>query len=404
MLGKKDLAGRIKYKLEIFAKAVIFLIIYSISGFFQKKEKYRNLWIVSERGDDAGDNGYSFFCYMRREHPEYNVKYVIKTNVPDARKVKQTGEIIPFGSMEHYLSIILAKVLVSTHVLGYTTNDYLFKKFERRGMLKGKRIFLQHGITKDDIWQLYRKETLPDLYACVLEKEADYIRKKFGHPDSVVQLTGFCRYDQLPLPGERRKKMRMILFMPTWRSDLHFYSKNDFTESSYYRNWQTLMNSPEFLLLLEKYDYRMFFYPHHQMQKFIDTFSSVSERVTIASGKDYQVQKLLIEADILVTDFSSVFFDFAYMQKPLIYFQFDEKDYREKNYRPGWFCYETDGLGKVVQQPKKVIPELENILARGCTMDTLYRERQKRLFIFHDHNNCERTFKAIEKLLISEKS
>ena len=35
--------------------------------------KYRGVWIVSERGSDARDNGYHFFKYIRENHPEIKV-------------------------------------------------------------------------------------------------------------------------------------------------------------------------------------------------------------------------------------------------------------------------------------------------------------------------------------------
>ena len=394
----KEFWGKVKYKLDIAVKYVIFIMVYCISGIYKNKKRYQDLWVISERGDDAGDNGFALFCYIRREHPECNVKYIIKKDCPDADKVQKIGEIIPYGSLEHYLSIILARVLISSHLLGYTTNDYLFKRFEKRGMLKGKKIFLQHGITKDDIRQLYRDEAIPDMFVCALEQEAAYVKKKFHQPDSVVSLTGFCRYDALPLKGSTAKS-RIILAMPTWRRDLYFYSKKDFKQSEYYRNWQALLSSPAVSELLEYYDYQLLFYPHHQMQKFVDEFSAGSDRIMIASRDRYEVQQLLIHSDVLITDFSSVFFDYAYMQKPMIYYQFDKEDYREKNYQQGWFRYEKDGFGRVLEDIKMVEVELKKILDRGCTMEKLYWDRQDKMFKYHDHKNCERNYKSIiEKL------
>lgn len=394
---RAEFVGRVKYKLEVAVKYIIFMFVYAISVFFRKKKKYRDLWLIAERGDDAGDNGYALFCYIRKTYPQCNIKYVIRKNAGDAQKVRKVGEIVAFGSFEHYLSIILAKVLISTHVLGYTTNDYLFKRFERRGMLRGKRIFLQHGIIKDDIRDLYRDEAIPDMFVCTLQEEADYVVSQYSQPESVVSLAGLCRYDNLPFRDEQ-KKTKIILLMPTWRRNLYFYSGKDFLETEYYKNWQALLSSPKVGELLEKQDYHMIFYPHHQMQKFVNLFHADSERVTIAS-KEYEVQKLLIQSDVLVTDFSSVYFDYAYMQKPMIYFQFDRKEYREQNYQQGWFSYEEDGFGRVLEQLSEVESELEKIVKNGCVMEPLYWERQNRLFQFHDHNNCERNYREILKRL-----
>lgn len=178
-----------------------------------------------------------------------------------------------------------------------------------------------------------------------------------------------------------------------------FLFKKRFKQSEYYRNWQALLSSPAVSELLEYYDYQLLFYPHHQMQKFVDEFSAGSDRIMIASRDRYEVQQLLIHSDVLITDFSSVFFDYAYMQKPMIYYQFDKEDYREKNYQQGWFRYEKDGFGKVLEDIKMVEVELKKILDRGCTMEKLYWDRQDKMFKYHDHKNCERNYKSIiEKL------
>lgn len=361
-------------------------------SFLEKEEKYRDLWIISERGSDAGDNGYALFQYIRRNYPERNIKYVIRKDAPDAEKVREIGEIIPFGSLEHYLSIIFAKVLISTHILGYTTDSYLFQRFERKGMLKGKRIFLQHGIIKDDIPYLYRENALPDMFVVSLQEEADYVKKQFKQPESAVSLVGLCRYDNLPVRA-KKEKTGTILLMPTWRLDLDYYSARDFTKTQYYESWQALLSSQRVKRILEQYDYRIIFYPHYQMQKFVHLF--YSERITIASKNQYEVQRLLIDSDLLVTDYSSVYFDYAYMQKPMIYFQFDKNEFREKHYQQGWFRYEEDGFGKVLETPSEVETEMEEIIKRGCTMEELYWERQNSLFMFHDNKNCERNYRAI---------
>lgn len=390
---RKELWGKVKYKFDIFWKNFVYIFVYSISGFFAQKEEYKNLWIISERGDDAGDNGYSFFSYICKNHPECNVKYIIKKGVADEKKVKNIGEVIYFGSFQHYLAIALAKVLISSHILGFTTNDYLFQRFDRRGMIRGKKIFLQHGITYNDIPYLYYENTKPDLFMCAMEKEAEYVKEKFHQPENVVALTGLCRYDRLPL--KKMEKSKIILVMPTWRKSLFFLSKKDFMNSSYYITWQKLLSSKRLAKILEENNYKLIFYPHHQMQKFVNTFSSLCSNVVIASAESYSVQDLLIHSDILITDFSSIFFDYAYMEKPMIYFQFDKKEFEKTGYKNGWFDYEMDGFGKVLERIPDVIDELEFILQRGCEMEQKYLLRKKNLFKYHDHKNCERNYNEI---------
>ena len=53
--------------------------------------KYRELWLVCERGNDARDNGYWFYRYLKEEHPEINARYVIETDSADRAKIEALG-------------------------------------------------------------------------------------------------------------------------------------------------------------------------------------------------------------------------------------------------------------------------------------------------------------------------
>ena len=53
--------------------------------------KYRELWLVCERGNDARDNGYWFYRYLKEKHPEINARYVIEADSADRAKIEALG-------------------------------------------------------------------------------------------------------------------------------------------------------------------------------------------------------------------------------------------------------------------------------------------------------------------------
>ncbi|UKI38154.1 MAG: CDP-glycerol glycerophosphotransferase family protein [Clostridiales bacterium] len=61
-------------------------------------------------------------------------------------------------------------------------------------------------------------------------------------------------------------------------------------------------------------------YLHYELQKFSHLFKTDLQNVKIADFKNYGVRELLTNSSLLVTDYSSVFFDFAYMRKPIFVF------------------------------------------------------------------------------------
>ena len=213
-----------------------------------------------------------------------------------------------------------------------------------------------------------------------------------------MRYTGLARYDVLS--SKEKNKKNQILIMPTWR--LYLSDCKDISEYDYYKYFNELLNDDKIILMLEKYKYKLYFYPHYEMQKFIDRFQTKRpDIIEIASFNDYDVQSLLIESKILITDFSSVFFDFAYMRKPIIYYQFDEKTYRETQYKEGYFKYKTDGFGKVVHRKKELIEELEKILDNNGKLETKYKERIEKFFGENENqlSNCSKIYNEIEKIL-----
>lgn len=375
--------------------AVKYTAAFIVLPFAKKKDKNKNLWIIAERGIDARDNAYHLFCYIRRNHPEINIAYVITKNSADRHKVQEIGRVIDFGSFEHYIAMAVSSVKISTHIMGYSPNINFFIRLNKLGLVNGKKIFLQHGIIKDDLTYLYYENTGVDLFVCSAKPEIDYIRANYGYPDGVLELLGLCRYDALNGAEEKSKK---ILLMPTWRAALQQSGKKEFLESEYYKTYQRLMNSKGLLTLLEKYDYELVFYPHIEMQRFLGCFSSDSSRVSIIGFNDITVQELLIECDALITDFSSVFFDFGYMKKPLVYYQFDKEEFRKTHYGEGYFKYERDGFGRVCETEEALLDELEKILANGTAADEIYLDRIDKFFGIRDKNNCQRNFDSIIRI------
>ncbi len=384
-------------RLFIYIKVFIIMTAAKAVSFFLKNHKqYKDLWIVSERGIDARDNGYHFFKYLRNSHPEINSVYIISKDSPDRNKVKALGTLIEYGSFKHYLSYILARVKVSTHIDGYSPDILFFHKFGKLFPDKSKKIFLQHGIIKDDLAFCHADQTNIDMFVCSAVPEYEYIDKVFGYKPGVLKLTGLCRYDNL---RKNEKPVRKILFMPTWRSALRTCNRNTFAQSDYFKMYNSFLNSQSLSRLLEEYDYELIFYPHFEVHRFLDCFSTGDKRVRIADFKNNDVQDLLINSDILITDYSSVFFDYAYMRKPMVFFQYDESEFREGHYKQGYFEYKRDGFGNIAETQEDVVESLRHIIQNNLNPDKIYLDRMNSFFRFDDTENCKRNFEEICKLL-----
>ena len=253
--------------------------------------RYKDIWLVSERGNEARDNGYHFFKYLRKFHPEIHSVFVITRSSPDYDKVSSLGETVEFGSLKHYFLYSCAEKLISTHMQPASPDLVLFGNLARHGiMVHGSQVFLQHGIIKDNLNWLHYPNSRTDLFVCGAKKEYDYVKSVFHHPEGVVQYLGLCRYDRL---AAAEKPKRQVLVMPTWRGS-RYPSGNAFPETQFYRYFQSFLMSKELADFLEAEDLKLIFYPHIELQRELHHFHTDSRRIVLADAARYDVQELLM--------------------------------------------------------------------------------------------------------------
>lgn len=362
----------------------------------------RDLWLICDNKNEARDNGYHLFRYIRKQHPEQDIVYAISKRSPDYQRVKDLGKTVRYGSLRHWILYLSAKKNISSQK-GGKPNAAVCYFLEVRGILKNTRIFLQHGIIKDDMPWLHYDQTRMKMFVTSTEREYRFIRDTFGYPDGAVKKLGLCRFDNL---HTMQVKPRQILLMPTWRSWIatptsaskEIEDVSDFRNTTYFKAWSTFLSSPRLYRLLEENDMQLVFYPHRDMQRYLSYFSIGSGRITIAKWPEYDVQELLKESAYLITDFSSIAMDFAYMNKRLMYYQFDYDDFRRGQYPEGYFSYEKDGFGKVCYELEPALDELEQAITQGFTNPDEYSRRHDSFFDLYDTNNCERNYTAIKEL------
>lgn len=364
-------------------------LAYLIKGFYNKEK----IWLISERGTDARDNGYHLFEYIRKNHPEIKIYYIIDKKSADRKKVEEIGDIVFYRSFKHYVYFLLAEKLISTHIMGYSPEPYLFTKLDKIIKFKAKKIFLQHGIIKDNIESLYSENVNLDLFVCGAYPEYMDIKSKYGFKEGVVKYLGLCRYDNLFTNNPQRQ----ILLMPTWRMNINSLTAEKFKETEYFKCWNGIINNDILIKALKKAECNLIFYLHYEFQKYLDCFDK-KENVILAHFSDYDVQKLLKDSALLVTDYSSVYFDFAYMKKPLIYYQFDLNEFQKNQYAKGYFDYNTMGFGKVVTEESKLVNEILENIENAFKIDTMFEKRTDEFFKIRDSKNCERNFNTIKDI------
>lgn len=391
----------LKYlKASDFVAPLILTIAYPIAAIVRLYFRLQNkrVWLLADSSDTARDNGYYFFSYLAREHPEIDSYYAIIPTSPDAERIRKISpeHLIPYGSFKHWVYYLAAEFNISSQKAANPA-PALFYLLRIYKLIPDNFIFLQHGITINDTKWLYYNKTGFRLFICGARREYKYIVDNFGYPPDRIVYTGFARYDSL---SEEAKTKKQLLIMPTWRQWLArdvnvFGSRADFQDSEYFRAWSEILNDKTLQSLLEKHNYTAIFYPHYNMQKYIKHFNVGSKLITIADTSNADIQQLIKESAIMITDYSSVFFDFSYLKKPTIYYQFDEYEYRAKQYETGYFSYRKHGFGDVLCTKEAVVNSLSRYFALDCKIEKKYSDRIVNFFENNDNRNCDRIYNAI---------
>lgn len=388
--------SKLKRLIEYGTHAAVTLALRPVGAILSRiHPSYRELWLIAERGFDARDNGCRFYEYLKEQHPEINARFVISKDSSDYDRIHRLGGEVEYRSASHFLAFAAAKNLISTHVFPAAPDIVLYHHLAKLGIRpRGNRIFLQHGITKDDIQWYHAPEAPMELFCCGAMREYTYISEVYEHPKQVPQYLGFCRFDSLKRNARRTNR---ITVMPTWRS-MQYPKGDQFPETAYFKNWQAFLDDTRLHELLERTDSELIFYPHIEIQGELHHFHSRSPRIVLSDVSKHDVQELLMTCKLLITDFSSVFFDTAYLDRPILYFQFDEEEYRRMQYTQGYFDYRRDGFGAVCVTVDELMLELARLEAADFAVAPKYQERIDRFFPIRDTNNCERTFHAILNL------
>ena len=61
-----------------------------------------NIWLISERHNQARDNGYCFYKYLREYKPECKAFYIIDKKSKDYKKIEKYKNVIQYDSWKHY--------------------------------------------------------------------------------------------------------------------------------------------------------------------------------------------------------------------------------------------------------------------------------------------------------------
>lgn len=367
----------------------------------------RSVWVIRDNERRARDSGAEMFRYYHEAglKKDINAYFILDKRSEDYPRVSKFGKVVePYGFRYKMLHLICS-VIIDTR--GEISAGYVFgdDRVYLGDLCDWDYIWIIHGVMARNFASWMNRfrfnaklviTTNKREYESVIEDLAGY-----GYFEKEVVQTGLPRFDAL-----RDNRQKKILFLPTWRKDLagrviqgtdeREYVEN-FRDTDFAKFYNSLINDSRLLEAMEKHGYTGEFYLH---PSFIKQAGDIDGNSLIETGwKAADANRLICECSLLVTDFSSAQFEAAYLDRPVVYSQFDADIYNERHTgEDGYFSWREDGFGPVCTDEKSTVDAIISCIENGCVNAEPYRTRAESFFRYRDHENSRRVYEEITKL------
>lgn len=182
------------------------------------------------------------------------------------------------------------------------------------------------------------------------------------------------------------KDKKVILYAPTWRDD-QFYERGKY-KFELNLNLEKMRQelSDEYIIILRL---------HYHVASVLDVSEFKGFAYDLSTYDD--IAELYLISDILITDYSSVFFDYANLRRPMLFYTYDLENYRDK-IRGLYFDIETEVPGPLLRTTDQVIHAVQNIESIQSEYSDKYDKFYKRFCEWEDGKASENVVREVFKI------
>ncbi|WP_243840628.1 CDP-glycerol glycerophosphotransferase family protein [Paenisporosarcina antarctica] len=378
----------------------VFRSIFVVMGWMPKKKKL--VMFESFHAKQYSDNPRAIYEYMKEQHKDYQLLWSI-----DKQSIKLFDDFqVPYVtrfSLQWFLTFPRAKYWVNNVRLpGWMPKPEGTVYVQTWHGTPLKKLGL-------DIEQIHMPGTKTDTYKRNFINESrnwDYlvspnaysteIFKRAFHYDGQVIESGYPRNDVLSIPSEDvvkslKQKLgipeekKIMLYAPTWRdNEFHKKGKYKFNFKFDLENWKREFGS-EWVLLS-----RM----HYLIAENFDFSAHEGTVYDVSSYPD--IRELYLSADLLITDYSSVFFDFAILNRPIVFFMYDLETYRDE-LRGFYMNIQEDAPGPIVQTEEELFQAINELEQSNVQSNPTFKSFKTKFSSLEDGHATKRVVQAFLK-------
>lgn len=354
--------------------------------------KKKRVWLYVDSFSVRYDNSYYQFIHDFGKKDDVERWYIWSRDddMSDLFSEEQLAYVVKANSINHKILYIAAEYIFASFsdMKPRVPFDSETEWSYYRDICKGKTIYMQHGVCHADLryTQSAERRKVDKIVVSTNFEKDNYINNYHYREEDIIP-TAMARYDFI---DRSKHPQNIILFAPSWRSYLtgeivdgkRQINTNMLLNSDYYSKYMEFLNSDKLTHFLEENDLQLDAKLHQNMVNAIDEFELQSNRVHLVR-EDVHVEDYLI----FITDISSYLYDFLCLERPIIYFMPDLKQFNAgmNGYRKLHIQFE-DGFGNLCEDGDMVVAEMEKIRNNSYLMEDIFKERLRDFYLPLD--NC----------------
>lgn len=361
--------------------------------------KNKDIMVSYDKLYKGGDCGEYIFKYIS-DNTNSNAYYIVNKNTNTYNKlIKNYKNILVYGSLKCKIICLNAKHILASDSLAASFcsfNGYM--RDYNKNLFNAEVHCIQHGVTMQNMY--HRQNRIFDnnklYFISSIYEQKNLLKKEYGYNKENLIFSGLARYD-----GLKSNPKGVILIIPTWRVDVASSTSsgkvrpynNNFKYTNYFKVYNSLINNKHIIEMARKNNYKIKFLIHPTLISNIKDYDK-NDYVEIIPSNTVDYEDILVESNIMITDYSGVQYDFAYMKKPIIYYHNDDLP---PSYGNGEMDYQNIGFGGIAKCEEDVVSLLIDIINSNCRLNKKYDKRVNEFFKYLDYNNCKRIYEAIKK-------
>jgi hypothetical protein len=386
-------------------KAMVIRLLFHLTPWMKR----RRIWFLHDKMYTASDCGeYLYWHVAKNEKSRISPVYSVNHDAPEAVRLRSARASLNYpGTIKQALQYLHAEVILTTYpdpvaTIGLTGPEYL------RDLMTAPIVCIQHGLTMQDLARsMHQGHSGIARYYCASPREVENLaRAEYGYRKDQLALTGIPRFDGLVASSEP-----VIVLSLTWRPEYASPTiaghqrrrENDaFGQSLYAQILGDIVCSRDLLDRLDEADVMLHILLHPNVAANKDVVlrgltelarsrgleNLFTRRVAVlAAGIDTSYDHELATGRVLITDYSGIQYDFAYMRKAIIYFH---SAAMPPQYGAGAMDYAEHGFGPITNDITELATAIVEIIDRGGSPLDYYRPRYDDFFAFRDAHSCER--------------